>query len=50
VLFFVLTLPNLRSVGINMPFAVHWNPPGAKQKIAKLRKNWPLYLFILPRY
>jgi len=27
---------NLRSFGINMPFAVYWNPPGAKLKIVKI--------------
>jgi len=32
--FFLLISPNLRSFDINMPFAVHWNRPGAKLKIA----------------
>jgi len=27
---FVLILPNLWYFGINMPFAVHWNPHEAK--------------------
>jgi len=34
--FFVLISPNLKSFSINMPFAVHWNPPGANKKIAKI--------------
>jgi len=32
--FFVLISLNLRSFGINMSFAVHWNRPGANKKFA----------------
>jgi len=35
--FFALISPNLGFFGINMPFAVHWNPLGAKKN-----ENFPV--------
>jgi len=40
----VLILPNLKSFGINLPFAVHWNPFEAKN-INILTKNYIFSIF-----
>jgi len=41
----VLISLNLRFFCINMPFAVHWNPYGAKKKLKILTNNGIFRIF-----
>jgi len=44
--FFALIVPNLRSFGINMPLAVHWNHFEVRKKNWKFWQKMKFYQFL----